>query len=110
MSQQVLPPIERLCEPIEGTDRARLAECLGRVPCVGLTACATADHIPHAGLDPNRYRSAAAGESEARAFSTLDSLMSDSERFKDCDPFIVRCRSCQGQVAFAPISDRDVSA
>lgn len=29
VSQQILPPIERLCEPIEGTDRARLAECLG---------------------------------------------------------------------------------
>jgi hypothetical protein len=28
--QQVLPPIERLCEPITGTDRARLAECLGK--------------------------------------------------------------------------------
>jgi DNA polymerase alpha subunit A len=29
LSHQILPPIERLCEPIEGTDRARLAECLG---------------------------------------------------------------------------------
>lgn len=29
LSQQILPPVERLCEPIEGTDRARLAECLG---------------------------------------------------------------------------------
>jgi DNA polymerase alpha subunit A len=29
LSHQVLPPIERLCEPIEGTDRARLTECLG---------------------------------------------------------------------------------
>lgn len=29
LSQQILPPIERLCEPIEGTDRTRLAECLG---------------------------------------------------------------------------------
>ncbi|KAG6877195.1 hypothetical protein C0993_009512, partial [Termitomyces sp. T159_Od127] len=28
LAHQVLPPIERLCEPIEGTDRARLAECL----------------------------------------------------------------------------------
>jgi DNA polymerase elongation subunit (family B) len=28
---QVLPPIERLCDPIEGTDRSRLAECLGIV-------------------------------------------------------------------------------
>ena len=30
LSQQILPPIERLCEPIEGTDRARLANCLGK--------------------------------------------------------------------------------
>ena len=29
LSNQILPPIERLCEPIEGTDRSRLAECLG---------------------------------------------------------------------------------
>ncbi|CCM02599.1 uncharacterized protein FIBRA_04702 [Fibroporia radiculosa] len=85
LSQQILPPIERLCEPIEGTDRARLAECLG--------------------LDASRYRTSA-GESEERYFGSFDSLISDAERFKDCDPFIVRCRSCQGQVAYAPISDR----
>ncbi|KAJ3546934.1 hypothetical protein NM688_g5461 [Phlebia brevispora] len=89
LSQQVLPPIERLCEPIEGTDRARLAECLG--------------------LDPNRYRTAAAGEAEGRYFSSLDSLMSDAERFKDCDPFLVRCRSCKERVAFSPIGQRDTS-
>ncbi|KAI0692497.1 hypothetical protein BC835DRAFT_1407020 [Cytidiella melzeri] len=89
LSQQILPPIERLCEPIEGTDRARLAECLG--------------------LDPSRYRSATAAESEARAFHSLDSLVSDAERYKDCEPFLVRCRSCKGQVAFAPIADRDSS-
>src|ERR1700677_2350692 len=29
LAHQILPPIERLCDPIEGTDRARLAECLG---------------------------------------------------------------------------------
>ena len=29
ITAQVLPPIERLCDSIEGTDRARLAECLG---------------------------------------------------------------------------------
>ena len=29
LSNQILPPIERLCEPIQGTDRSRLAECLG---------------------------------------------------------------------------------
>jgi DNA polymerase alpha subunit A len=30
LSHQVFPPIERLCEPIEGTDKSRLAECLGQ--------------------------------------------------------------------------------
>lgn len=29
LSLQVLPPVERLCDQIEGTERSRLAECLG---------------------------------------------------------------------------------
>jgi DNA polymerase alpha subunit A len=29
LAHQILPPIERLCDSIEGTDRSRLAECLG---------------------------------------------------------------------------------
>ncbi len=29
LSSQVLPPVARLCEPIEETSPARLAECLG---------------------------------------------------------------------------------
>jgi DNA polymerase alpha subunit A len=33
LSNQILPPIERLCEPIEGTDRSHLAECLGMCLC-----------------------------------------------------------------------------
>ena len=84
----MVPPIERLCDPIEGTDRARLAECLG--------------------LDPNRYRTIAAGESEEKSFGTLDSLMSDAQRFKDADPFLVRCRSCQNSVPFGPLNEREV--
>ncbi|KAJ6561161.1 DNA polymerase family B-domain-containing protein [Mycena vulgaris] len=89
LGHQVLPPIERLCEPIEGTDRARLAECLG--------------------LDPARYRTSAATSSDEPIFSSLDSQMSDSERFKNAAPFIVRCRGCKGQLQFAPIHDRDHS-
>ncbi|KAJ6624905.1 DNA polymerase alpha catalytic subunit [Mycena sp. CBHHK59/15] len=90
LGHQVLPPIERLCEPIgEGTDRTRLAECLG--------------------LDPARYRAAASSASDEPTFSSLDSQISDSERFKDAAPFIVRCRHCQGVLPFAPINDRDSS-
>ena len=54
------------------------------------------------------YDAAAATESEERSFGTLDSLMSDSQRFKDADPFNVCCRSCQNSVPFAPLADRQV--
>ncbi|KAK7031479.1 DNA polymerase [Favolaschia claudopus] len=87
LGHQVLPPIERLCEPIEGTDRSRLAECLG--------------------LDPSRYRAAASSSVDEPSFSSLDSQMSDSERFKDASPFTVRCRRCSVEFEFAPIHDRD---
>ncbi|KAG6887799.1 hypothetical protein C0995_012659 [Termitomyces sp. Mi166 len=88
LAHQVLPPIERLCDPIEGTDRARLAECLG--------------------LDPAKYRASMGGVDD-RAFFSLDSQMSDAERFKDCQPFLVRCRHCKGELPFAPLHDRDAS-
>ncbi|KIM44768.1 hypothetical protein M413DRAFT_442728 [Hebeloma cylindrosporum] len=87
LSHQVLPPIERLCEPIEGTDRARLAECLG--------------------LDPMRYRTSTGGDE--RVFSGLDSQTSDAERFKDATPFRVRCRHCQGQLNFVPINSSEAN-
>ncbi|KAK0203170.1 hypothetical protein DFS33DRAFT_1345437 [Desarmillaria ectypa] len=90
LSQQILPPIERLCDPIEGTDRTRLAECLG--------------------LDPSRYRTAISSSfSEERAFASLDLRTSDAERFKDATPFIVRCPACKGELAFAPLNDREAS-
>ncbi|EJD07472.1 uncharacterized protein FOMMEDRAFT_137775 [Fomitiporia mediterranea MF3/22] len=89
LSQQILPPIERLCEPIEGTDRARLAECLG--------------------LDPGRFRSHYNGDSDDRAFGTLESQMPDNVRFKDCDPLTIRCRKCEGEMPFTHISERGTS-
>ena len=36
LAYQILPPVDPLCDPIEGTDRARLAQCSGK--CL-LTAC-----------------------------------------------------------------------
>ena len=62
------------------------------------------------GLDPSRYRTTTVNEEEGRQFGSLDSAMADSERFKDADQLIVRCRSCLGEVAFAPIGDREVRA
>ena len=32
LSNQVYPPVSRLCQPIQGTDAAQLANCLGKEP------------------------------------------------------------------------------
>ncbi|KAF8884051.1 DNA polymerase alpha catalytic subunit [Gymnopilus junonius] len=85
LSHQVLPPVERLCEPIEGTERARLAECLG--------------------LDPTHYRHSVGGTEQI--FSALDSQISDTERFRDATPFIVRCRYCHTQFPFLHIHEQE---
>ncbi|EJD43695.1 hypothetical protein AURDEDRAFT_88520 [Auricularia subglabra TFB-10046 SS5] len=87
LANQILPPAERLCDPIEGTDRARLAECLG--------------------LDPRRYQVTVVGETEERAFGSLESQVPDTERFKECEPFVVRCRGCTNSFAFSSLGQTD---
>ncbi|KAG5220024.1 DNA-directed DNA polymerase alpha catalytic [Salix suchowensis] len=82
IAHQILPPIQRLCEYIEGTDKARLAESL--------------DPDGEGGMDA--------------AFSPLDAQISDQERYKDATPFMVKCRGCKGQVAYAPMYERSVRA
>ncbi|RUP49347.1 DNA polymerase alpha zinc finger-domain-containing protein, partial [Jimgerdemannia flammicorona] len=76
LGQQVHPPIGRLCAPIEGTDSARIADCLG--------------------LDSSRYHAASSsGLAASEEMYTLDSLITDEERFRDVDHFKARCRLCQ---------------
>ncbi|KAF9116488.1 DNA polymerase alpha catalytic subunit [Mortierella sp. AM989] len=77
LNQQVHPPLDRLCGPIEGTDATRLAECLG--------------------LDTSKFRSAlrpSGGQEEE--LQTLASQLSDEERFKDAEALELRCQNCQG--------------
>ena len=102
LSHQILPPIERLCEPIEGTDRARLAECLGTY--LDNFKCSLLNG--KVGLDPMRFKTSTAGEE--RVFSGLDSQISDAERFRDAAPFLVRCRHCQGRLSFFPLNSPEV--
>ncbi|POW04709.1 hypothetical protein PSTT_10205 [Puccinia striiformis] len=81
LSLQVLPPIERMCDPIEGTDRCRLAECLG--------------------LDPSRFKAiTASGPDSQREFHTLDSQIPDTERFAGTLPLEVICRHCSEKFEF----------
>ncbi|OXH31047.1 DNA polymerase alpha subunit A [Cryptococcus neoformans] len=80
LDQQILHPILRLCETIEGTERARLAECLG--------------------LDPLRYTSAGTVEAQEKEFFTFDSQISDNDRFRDADPLNLVCPSCKEETVF----------
>ncbi|KAG8748383.1 DNA-directed DNA polymerase alpha catalytic subunit pol1 [Ceratobasidium sp. 414] len=87
IAQQILPPVERLCDPIEGTDRSRLAECLG--------------------LDPARFQVSVVSV-DNDPYRTLDSQVPDKERFQDAARFVVRCQKCEGSVVFSPVGSAEV--
>ncbi|CAB4018703.1 DNA polymerase alpha catalytic subunit-like, partial [Paramuricea clavata] len=62
LAHQVHPVVSRLCDPIDGTDSAHIASCLG--------------------LDPSGYRSSIAHKDENDALLGGEAQMSDEERFK----------------------------
>ncbi|KAL2314433.1 DNA polymerase alpha catalytic subunit [Schizosaccharomyces pombe] len=72
LSHQILPPIERVIAPIEGTNRARLAECLG--------------------LDARKYYSHETSESSA--FQRYESTLTDDQCFINVSPLLLKCPSC----------------
>ena len=75
LSLQILPPIERLADSMEGTDRSRLAACLG--------------------LDVHTYTTSSHASSDSsREWMTLESQVPSSIRYAHCDPLRVRCRQC----------------
>ncbi|KAJ2455895.1 DNA-directed DNA polymerase alpha catalytic subunit pol1 [Coemansia sp. RSA 2336] len=72
LNQQVLPPCARLLEPLSATDMSSLAQCLG--------------------LDATKYR--AVSQPAPDALRTLDSQISDAERFQSSRPFTIDCPKC----------------
>lgn len=70
LSSQVHPVVSRLCDPIEGTDSAFIAQCLG----LDASQYKTKTHQAHDAVD-----------------SSLTVLMTDEERFKEVEKFYVRC-------------------
>jgi DNA polymerase alpha subunit A len=77
--QQILPPVARLCEPIEGASQQILAEKLG--------------------LDSTRYNHSARSSSEINDDDLINytpaSYLSDEERFKDVEKLKVYCSACK---------------
>jgi DNA polymerase alpha subunit A len=78
LCQQILPPISRLCEAIEGTSQSALAEKLG--------------------LDSLRYNRSydlnGTIDDDDLVNYTPASSLSDKERFKDVERLCITCKSC----------------
>lgn len=62
MLLQVHPSVSRLCAPIEGTDEARIADCLG--------------------LDPSKFRHRTQANAPGDILATPSGFMDDEERYK----------------------------
>lgn len=69
---QILPPVERICANVEGTDRIRLAECLG--------------------IDIKKHKiSPPVTNTSSFGLVPFETTISDAERFKACEPFSLAC-------------------
>ncbi|KAK3710838.1 DNA-directed DNA polymerase alpha catalytic subunit pol1 [Vermiconidia calcicola] len=77
LHKQILPPVERLCAPISGTNVTLLAERLG--------------------LDTSKYRVSGASKAaeQSNEITTLESQIPDHMRFKDCEPLSLLCLGCK---------------
>ncbi|KAI9671256.1 MAG: DNA-directed DNA polymerase alpha catalytic subunit pol1 [Trizodia sp. TS-e1964] len=82
--KQILPPIERLCASIEGTDVVRLAECLG--------------------LDTRKYQITTVSAHEPSEIFPLESQIGDDERFQAAERLKLRCRACKHCFQFAGLA------
>ena len=84
LTQQILPPISRLCEPIDGTSPAQLSEQLG--------------------LDTSRFASTSNKDEydDGWGFTPM-CLTDDAERFKNCEKLSFACLACGGAFVFTSI-------
>ncbi|TPX76601.1 DNA-directed DNA polymerase [Chytriomyces confervae] len=76
LANQVLPPLSRLLSPIDGTDQSRIAACLG--------------------LDASKFHASTdASEMIEEKLFTLESTISEEERFKRCTRLNIFCPTCE---------------
>lgn len=90
LAHQILPPIERLADCIEGTDRARLAECLG--------------------LEGHAYATPASAADASRALQPLDSQVPSRVRYAACAPWQATCRHCRATTVLRPLAQLPADA
>ena len=83
LAKQILPPIDRLCAPVEGTDAARIADCLG--------------------LDTSKYNIMASITESNNEIQPLESQISDEERFRDIKQLQLVCLQCKTELVYEGI-------
>lgn len=66
LAQQLHPVVSRLCDPIEGMDSARIAQCLG--------------------LDPSQYK-----QRVERSEEQGEGVVREEDRFRGCERLVVEC-------------------
>lgn len=89
---QLFPPLERVCEYVPGTDRMKLAECMG--------------------LDTTKYKiheRQTSGMNPEYSVQPLESLLSDEERFSESAKFFILCLSCSHKFEFGGVSNTDTA-
>lgn len=95
LTQQILPPIGRLCDPIDGTSQQILAEKLG--------------------LDAARYNHVNRSSNDVEGDIDVDyvpaSFLSDEERFKNVEKFKFFCIACETERSFPGVfsTEKDVA-
>ena len=85
LSQQLHPVVSRLIDPLEGTDAARIAQCLG--------------------LDPEQYRRSAGADN--RMSAEEEGAMREEDRFRQCEKLKVSCEC--GETATVDSAVRGIS-
>lgn len=86
LGNQILPPINRLCEPIEGVEITHLAEAMG--------------------LESKRYYNTVSGENQnddANNRFDVEQTLSGVDRFAQCEEWVVKCSACGHVSAFKGI-------
>ncbi|GAB0097436.1 DNA polymerase [Sergentomyia squamirostris] len=88
LSQQIFPVVSRLCEPLDGTNISRLAQCLG--------------------LDAKKYKTL---EQKIDREDELDDeentlVKSNAQKYHFCDKFSFKCVSCHHENTMAAAAKR----
>ncbi|KAJ6252450.1 DNA polymerase alpha catalytic subunit [Anaeramoeba flamelloides] len=88
LAQQILPPIIRLCQPIEGTSAQQLADCLG--------------------LSNRHIKSVSSySRNNQNSISQQEAEMSYEEKFENVEKLFITCTRCKKNIEFLGIKDKN---